>query len=1087
MLLGQTVQAGERCTPWVAKAYSVTGRVEALLSGESTWRGVKAEDVFCRGDQIRTMEDSRAALELSNETPLRIDQHTTLSITGPAEEPASVLALIRGALHLITRTPRSLKVNTPYASAYVDGTEFLVRVEADRSLVVVYEGRVLAENRHGQLHLTSGEAALAEKDKAPRRYLLAQPRDAVAWALYYPPILEPKAREFPPLPEVQRSIALYRDGKPAEALALIRSLPPEPRAPRVLLFRAGLYLYVGRVEEARRDIQEVLALEPRNGDAYALQAIMEVARNNKEEALRLAGQAVALDPESPNARLARSYAEQAHFRLKEARRSIKEALALNRDHALLWARLAELEMSEGNLEEAEKAAEEAVRLNPRLSRTQTVLGFAHLTRIRTGAAKQSFEEAIRLDPTDPLPHLGLGLARIREGELEAGREEIELATSLDPGDALIRSYMGKAYYEEKRDPLAASQFDLAKALDPNDPTPFFYDAIMKQTENRPVEALRDLQKAIELNDNRAVYRSKLLLDSDLAARSASLGRIYRDLGFEQLALVEGWKSVNTDPADYSGHRLLADSYSTLPQHGIARVSELLQSQLRQPINITPVQPQLAERDLLILEGAGPASPAFNEFNPLFTRNRLAFQESIVVGGNNTFGDEVVHSGLWKNLSYSLGQFHYETDGFRENNDLTEDIYNVFVQGALSPKLSFQAEARHREIEHGDLRFRFYLDQPITEFRRNVRTDSMRVGAHYTPAPHSDFVVSVNYQDTKSEQDFFGSPVNDDNHGYIAEAQYLFRIPLFKLLVGGSRYHIDTESIIDFNPFESEIQHSNAYFYSYFHYAKKLTWTVGVGFDALDNDVPDVLNLETVTRKFDRINPKFGMIWDITPRTTLRLGAFRTLKRTILFDQTIEPTQVAGFNQFFDDPTGTETRGYGIALDQRFSSKLYAGLEISKRDLIVPRGTTEFEDWEEELYRVYLDWTPHTRFAVSLGYQLEQFDNETDFQPPDTATHLAPVTLRYFHPSGFFSSLGTTYVSQKVTFQDDAPDDQFVLLDASVGYRLPMRLGIFSINVRNLLDEDFSLHGVGGSRTPRQEESPLFLPERTVFAQFTLAF
>jgi hypothetical protein len=96
----------------------------------------------------------------------------------------------------------------------------------------------------------------------------------------------------------------------------------------------------------------------------------------------------------------------------------------------------------------------------------------------------------------------------------------------------------------------------------------------------------------------------LLLDQDLAARSASVARIYRDLGFEQRALVEGWKSLNTDPANYSAHRLLDDVYSALPRHEIARVSELLQSQLLQPLNITPVPLQLAEEsNLLILEGA----------------------------------------------------------------------------------------------------------------------------------------------------------------------------------------------------------------------------------------------------------------------------------------------------------------------------------------------------------------------------------------------------------------------------------------------------------------------------------------------------
>src|SRR5207245_10744500 len=68
--------------------------------------------------------------------------------------------------------------------------------------------------------------------------------------------------------------------------------------------------------------------------------------------------------------------------------------------------------------------------------------------------------------------------------------------------------LGKAYFEEKRTTLDEREYAVAKDLDPRDPTPWFYDAIQKQTTNRPVEALHDLQKAIDLNDNRAVYRSR---------------------------------------------------------------------------------------------------------------------------------------------------------------------------------------------------------------------------------------------------------------------------------------------------------------------------------------------------------------------------------------------------------------------------------------------------------------------------------------------------------------------------------------------------------------------------------------------------
>src|SRR5687768_7888124 len=218
-------------------------------------------------------------------------------------------------------------------------------------------------------------------------------------------------------------------------------------------------------------------------------------------------------------------------RLRQHLRASRRPRSWNQKNALVWARLSELHMSIGYLDRALEAAQRAVGLNPNLSKVQTVLGFAHLTRIDTEAAKSAFSKAIELDQADPMPRLGMGLAKLREGDVEAGRMEMEIAAALDPMNSLIRSYLGKAYFEEKRYNLAEVQFDMAKALDPHDPTPWFYDAIQKQTQNQPVEALWDLQKSIELNENRAVYRSKLLLDRDQAARGSSLARIYDNLGF----------------------------------------------------------------------------------------------------------------------------------------------------------------------------------------------------------------------------------------------------------------------------------------------------------------------------------------------------------------------------------------------------------------------------------------------------------------------------------------------------------------------------------------------------------------------------
>src|SRR6185436_14042028 len=136
----------------------------------------------------------------------------------------------------------------------------------------------------------------------------------------------------------------------------------------------------------------------------------------------------------------------------------------------------------------EQVARETVAAYPAGSRAHTILGFVHLAQIKTNAAREAFLNAIERDSSDPLPRLGLGLAIIRDGNLVAGREQIEIAVALDPTNSLIRSYVGKAYYEEntkERDKLASTQFGLAKQLDPKDPTPWFYDAVLKQSQNRP--------------------------------------------------------------------------------------------------------------------------------------------------------------------------------------------------------------------------------------------------------------------------------------------------------------------------------------------------------------------------------------------------------------------------------------------------------------------------------------------------------------------------------------------------------------------------------------------------------------------------
>jgi tetratricopeptide (TPR) repeat protein len=1103
VLLFPYVSRAQTCENPVATVVSVQGTVESQRVGETQWQAVRLNDTYCPGDTIRVQDRSRADVALLNQSVLRLGANTTITLQGVKEERTGVVDLVKGLAHFFSRGPRSLEVNTPFTVAGVRGTEFFIRVEKTLTFLSILEGTVLAANEAGSLSLTGGQSAVAEAGKAPVLRVVARPRDAVHWALYYPPVLYVRPDEFPAGPDwqgqVRQSIEFYIQGDLQKAFNSLQTIPQDIRNPRFFAYRAALLLAVGHVDEAEADIARALRLTPSYSDALALQTIIAVVQNEPEKAFTVAQQAVATAPDSATARIALSYAQQAKFDLEGARASLEKAVQLEPTNALAWARLAELHASFGELKKALKAAKKAVALEPNLSRTQTVLGFTYLTQVKTKQARAAFEKAIVLDQADPLPRLGLGLARIRDSNLHEGSRELETAASLDPNNALVRSYLGKAYYEEKRTGLDEREYNVAKELDPNDPTPWFYDAIAKQTTNRPVEALQDLQKAIELNDNRAVYRSRLLLEADLAARSASLGRIYSDLGFQQLALVEGWKSVNTDPTNFSSHRFLADSYAVLPRHEIARVSELLQSQLLQPINITPIQPRLAESNLFLISASGPGALSFNEFNPIFNRDRLALQVSGLAGENDTFAGEGIVAGIYKKFSFSVGYTHYTTDGFRTNGDQTDDIVNAFVQQELTPSTSVQAEYRFRETDVGDIHLRFFPEDFFPGQRNEQETHSIRFGIRHTFSPSSILLGSFTYQDaediSRDEQLLF--EFKGTEHAFGGEFQHLFRSRPFNLTSGIGYFDLDGEIRATFGPFEpdspevfqtipTDLRHFNVYAYGYLNLLKNVMFTVGASFDSTSGDQPGAGD--------DQFNPKFGVVWEPIPGTTLRAAVFRALKRTLITNQTLEPTQVAGFNQFFDDANLTEAWRYGGAIDQKFTKNIFGGVEFAKRDLKVPfldftdpenPSVTE-ADWNEYLGRAYLFWTPHAWFALRGEYLFERFERAEELPEGLTEldTHRVPFGINFFHPSGLSASLTTTYWSQNGTFQSPltgeirSGHDDFWLVDAAINYRLPKRYGFISLGVRNLFDQRFKFFD--------DSDNPIIQPDRTFLARITLA-
>ena len=1051
----------QACEPWLARLASVHGLVEVQPATQARWRPGTVGEAFCEDVSVRVGDGASAALELANDTVLRLAGLSAASIRQTPNAPTPTAHVERGRGHFLSRTRQRFDASTPYLNAAIDGTEFLLVAAPEADELVLFEGRVTVDGRQ----LMPGQSLRVTPGGSRELRLAVRSREGLEWALYYPPLATSAS-----LIEAQARLAAG-DAPAAAQLA-------ETAA--------------GSADPAER------------AQARALQTVIAIAQGDTAAADRFSAQAVTLAGDQPNPWLARSYAQQAQFDLPAARRSAARAAELAKGDELPTLRLAELELASGNHRAARRLAQPAVH-GPQAALALRTLGFADLVADDAASAQASFEKAAALDPLDPLSRLGLGLALIRQNRLAAGRRQMEIAVSLDPGQSLLRSYLAKAYLSERRDHPAQAELGRAKALDPADPTPWFYEALGLLADNRPVEALASLEESTKRNDNRAVYRSTLQLDEDLAARQAGAGRVYEALGFGQLEQRRGAESLAADPTDFSAHRLLADSYLGVPDHETGRLSELLQAQLWQPQNVMPLQPQAQAEDLGIRQGAVSLQSGLNEYTPLFVRDGVSALASAVGGGDGLVSDDLMATWLGGPLSVSAAQFHYETDGFRDNADQKIDLYDLFANWRVTPDTSVQMELRRSQQERGDTTLYPFEDLASPSLRQFEDRDTYRLGLRHDWQVDNHTLVSVQRQNAHSGQDFrielppqFGLPplmvkVRDRARPWLAEGQQVLQGSAGTLLVGAGYYREDGTFDVGNGFFEQaqerRTRHRNAYAYSYLEGPASTRWTLGLAADDIHSNAVDR----------NRLSPKLGVTWSPDGQTTLRAVALRAVKRELVGKGTIEPVQVAGFVQFFDDAIGTRSDRYGLGLDHRFGDDFNAGAEATWRQLKTPYvdfvSGPQMSDDRQQLHRLYAYWTPASRWALRAEYRY-QMAIYSDAAPHaveagnwaifNLRTHSVPVGVRYSHPSGWLADLGVTGYRQEGDFLVTTADerrhaqDSFWISNARVAYRLPRQRGVLALGVLNLLDARVRFQDT-------DPQHPEFYPDRLLYGSISLRF
>ena len=234
---------------------------------------------------------------------------------------------------------------------------------------------------------------------------------------------------------------------------------------------------------------------------------------------------------------------------------------------------------------------------------------------------------------------------------------------------------------------------------------------------------------------------------------------------------------------------------------------------------------------------------------------------------------------------------------------------------------------------------------------------------------------------------------------------------------------------------------------------------------------------------------------------LRAAVFKAVKPALANNRTIEPTQIVGFNQFFDDINGTKSWRYAAAVDWRINRDLASGAELTYREMDEPvftldgGGTQESRD--EQLHKLYVYWTPTERISVNAELTFDRYTadsgiaTEFDNLPKKVRTTSLPLGVSYFHPSGWFSAISGTFVDQDVkraaTATQASGDDQFTVVDGAVGYRVGKRLGVASLGVNNIFDEDFKYQDDSYREFMDEPAIGPYFPDRTITGRLTLNF
>ena len=1003
---------------------SLKGSVQISQDGKTGWKKAASGMSVPEGWYVKVGEDSQAALMLKDRSQIRLRDNSLICLNQSGSAPEEkkqkkgFFSFLLGEFWM--RNKRKVikpDIKTKSFNMSIRGTELRVVVTPDgKTLATALEGKVLCENQQGAAVISRGTEARAGEDKAIETYRIINPENSVQWLLVTLNVVGP-ADKAPVSPDAVKAKQLS-----IESMRLLAE---------------------NKVEKAHEKASAAVKLIPDMACANIAMATVIQARGRFEKALTFARKGLKNDPASEP--------------------------ALLRNTELLLG-----------LDQTLKAQHVLNNFKGEMSNLSLMLkGYLHLLKKEFKTAQKAFERSIAVNRDVSRAWLGLGLALYAGGKIDQGLEKMEIASLLNPLSAFPHNHLGKALYQVKEYKEAENEFVRASQLDPNDPTPYLYLSILAQDNFQPAQSIRSLKKAIDMNDNRFVSRSRFLLDADRSIKNINLASSLSWLGLNEWSRHIGNKAVWQDNANSSAYMFRAGESLLLSRVDVATLSDLKRAELLKPVN----------------------SNTYASFTDYYTLLELPEHDQTleVYGGTDqTFGSALTLTGGKSKFSYLASAGFDTSDGPFDNTgssdkylDIqykTEPVFNhQFSLGLLGGKGNYEDQ---RPLQNG-----FALPASDDTDYDYYKLDA---GYHWNMSSSQDLMVSLQYQDRDSNAfkqremtTAYGSSFNwldslcQDDKRYRAEIADLIKFKNHQFSFGGvlgrRERQVDNVQKFQFSfpvsktsslSSSKDPEETEARFFAkdLLNVSDQLTLDLGLGWCRFDADGKNDIS---------RWLPQAGAVWHFNENNLFRAAYFREIQPDYL-SSTLQPVEVAGFSTVTGVPSGTLTQSFGFAFERQWGSRYFAGIDIQEKEkqynspyLPHPDLTDAWMEEDSRSLGLTFEYLLSDNYALSFTQRFKNIEPETPGFDRDVSE--TGVKLTCVYPFGLTFQTAWWFVDQQF---DDASaaginGDSFIIGSISARQSLYNKKLELFLTMDNILDKKYNY-------VPAEPAETLQLPWQALF-------